>query len=102
MHGDCAANCIRALAHRDESEPPPCLWAFRVEATAVIVDPDAQAVPFLLQMDAHVLGAGVLERVRNRLLDDSEDLALDRCFGREPTRAVELELDVCAVHPTQH
>ena len=49
-----------------------------------------------------MLGRRVLERVRDRLLRDPEDLALDGGIGREPSRPVGLELDRRAVHPPQH
>src|SRR3989440_3772756 len=92
-HPERAADRLRPLAHRDQAEPPPRLRSLRVEAGAVVLDGDDEAVADAPHLDAHVLGSRVLERVADRLLRDPEDLPLER---RVDVDAVQLELDVHA------
>src|ERR671923_318519 len=98
-HLERAADRLRALPHRDQPEPPPRLRAFGVEARAVVLDGDDQPAAARPQPHAHVLRARVLERVRERLLDDAKDFAL--VLDTRLATAVDVELDVRAVDAPQ-
>src|SRR5919204_2476331 len=99
VHPERAAHHLRALAHRDQAEVPPRRRSLRVEARAVVRHRDDEARPGAAHLDAHVLGARVLERVADRLLRDAEDLALE---ARVDVDAVHRELDVDTVHAPEH
>ena len=79
-----------ALAHADETERVRARRG-RVEARAVVLDHGDDGAVLALQEDADALGAGVLDDVRQRLLDDAVERRLD--LGRQPLVA-ELRLEV--------
>src|SRR5207244_910869 len=91
-----SAERLGALSHRDEAEPPrlrPRL--LRLEAGAVVGDGQPQARVPRPQLDADVLRAGVFERVRERLLGDSQQAALQ--LGRQPPLDLDADLDLATV-----
>src|SRR5438105_3069461 len=97
-HSQSPSDRLRPLAHRDQAQVSPRLRPLRVEPRAVVLDCDGESVTGPADLDAHVLRRRVLERVADRLLRDPEDLPLE---SRVDLDAVQLELDVHAVHAPQ-
>src|SRR4051794_1815141 len=76
-HVERAAQQERALVHPDEAHPPPLRGAHQcaleLEAAAVVLEFGADAAVRADDRDADAVGAAVLARVRQRLLDDAQE-----------------------------
>ena len=75
--GEAAVQERDPLAHPDEAEAAVA-GLVRREADAVVLDHGSDGVPLAGHEHAHPGGPGVLDHVRQRLLDDAVERGLDR------------------------